>query len=360
MPLEMFRENNSAPLDRIKTIIGVAAGKGGVGKSTVAATLARASEKRGIKTGLLDADIYGPSIRRLIPEEQMPMRKGEIIIPARSGAIQTLSMAYFRQDENAAVVRAPIANGIIKQFLHQVDWGDLDILIIDFPPGTGDIQLTLAQEAKLSGAVMVTTPQQLATLDVQKAIHMFAQVGVPVLGVIENMSYYQQGENKVRLFGEGGGQKLADESGVPFLGEIPIHPAISQCGDRGVSLFEEKIDDIHHAFERCLTQILESVSPSEGGIGYGFHQVDPHTFALKSPEGESKVFRLSQLQKKCPCAGCLDEETGMPLIDPDRVDNEVKATRVDRVGHYGLKIHFTSGCSNGIYTFDALLAGHYD
>ncbi|HRD55596.1 MAG TPA: Mrp/NBP35 family ATP-binding protein [Parachlamydiaceae bacterium] len=239
MPLPLFQQKK--PLSTIKSIVAIAAGKGGVGKSTVTVNLALALKKMGRSVGILDTDIYGPSIRMMLPEDLCPKQKGETIIPAMCRGIPMISMAYFRPENEAAVVRAPIATGIIKQFLKNVVWGELDYLLIDFPPGTGDIQLTLAQEAKLSSALLVTTPQNVAVLDVRKAMHMFGQVNIPILGVVENMSYFLGKENeKVPIFGQGGGAALAQESGVPFLGQIPLDPNICAFGDLGKSLFEEE------------------------------------------------------------------------------------------------------------------------
>lgn len=235
MPLPMYPKTEKDKLSDIRYIIGVAAGKGGVGKSSVAVNLAHALSRLGQKVGVLDADVYGPSLRRMLPEDQMPGQKGEIIIPALSQGIRTISMAYFRKDNEAAVVRAPIANGIITQFLRQIAWGPLDFLLIDFPPGTGDVQLTLCQQGNLTGAIMVTTPQEVALLDVRKAINMFKQVQVPILGIVENMSYYplEERNEKVFIFGQGGGERLASECDIPFLGGIPLDPEICRSGDQG-------------------------------------------------------------------------------------------------------------------------------
>lgn len=239
MPLPMYDKNRLPEPSMIRNILAVAAGKGGVGKSTVAVNLAFALQAQGCRVGIMDTDIYGPSLRRMLPEERMPIQQGNKIIPALCSGMPMISMAYFRRDNEAAVVRAPIANGIIMQFISQVDWGELDYLIIDFPPGTGDIQLTLSQKANITGAVMVTTPQDVAVMDVRKAMHMFEQVNIPIVGIVENMSFYVDNETgkKVHIFGQGGGRRLAEESEVPFLGEIPLSPELCQSGEEGLSIF---------------------------------------------------------------------------------------------------------------------------
>lgn len=242
MPLKMFQpNNNSTPVPAIKNVIAIAAGKGGVGKSTVTVNLALALKRSGYTVGIMDTDIYGPSIRKMLPEETLPGQAGEVVVPAICQGIKMISMAYFRKEHEAAAIRAPIANGIVIQFIKKVQWGELDFLLIDFPPGTGDIQLTLAQQAHLNGAVLVTTPQEVALLDVRKAANLFNQVKVPIIGVVENMSYYQENgdSERIYLFGRGGGGRLAREIRVPLLGSIPVDSAISRCGDAGKSLFLE-------------------------------------------------------------------------------------------------------------------------
>lgn len=237
MPLNMFQEQKASGLTGVKNIVGVAAGKGGVGKSTVAVTLALALRRQGFTVGVMDTDIYGPSVRKMLPEDRLPSQKGSLFTPALCSGIRMISMAYFRKEHEAAVIRAPIANGLIMQFINQVDWGNLDYLILDFPPGTGDVQLTLSQQALLTGMLIVTTPQEIALLDVRKAINMFEQVKVPVIGIIENMSYYlhEASQEKLYLFGKGGGERLARELGIPFLGCIPIDAELCRCGDVGTS-----------------------------------------------------------------------------------------------------------------------------
>ena len=240
MPLPMYgtAKEKTAP-SLIGCTIAVASGKGGVGKSTVAVNLALALKKQGLRVGVMDTDIYGPSIRKMLPEDRMPGQKGQRLTPALSKGICLMSMAYFKQENEAAIIRAPIANGVISQFVHQVDWGDLDYLIIDFPPGTGDIQLTLCQQANITCALMVTTPQEVALMDVKKSMNLFDQVNIPVLGMTENMSGLKIGDVEVFPFGKGGGERLARETGVPFLGSVPVDPMICQKADRGESIFDE-------------------------------------------------------------------------------------------------------------------------
>lgn len=220
--------------------IAIAAGKGGVGKSLVTVNLARALMRQGWKVGILDADLYGPSVRKMLHEDEVPSRQGERLMPAICEGIAVLSLAYFRAAGDAVAVRAPIANAMIQQLL-QADWGALDCLLVDLPPGTGDIALTLTQKCSLTGAVMVTTPQELALLDVRRAANLFFQVNVPLLGVVENMSYYRQTSGEeVALFGSGGGQTLATEWQVPLLGSIPLDPEFSRCADTGGDPFSSQ------------------------------------------------------------------------------------------------------------------------
>lgn len=241
MPLKIY-ETTHGPFPQINHVIAIAAGKGGVGKSTVTVNLALALKLLGFSVGILDADIYGPSIRKMLPEDKMPVQKGQTIVPAQCQGIQMISMAYFRKEQEASAVRAPIANGLIMQFIKSVQWGQLDYLLLDFPPGTGDIQLTLSQQANVTGAVMVTTPQEVAVLDVKKAMNMFSHVKIPIIGIVENMSYFANPSTGERayIFGKGGGDRLAKASGLPLLGEIPVDPSISHCGDKGLSLFSEE------------------------------------------------------------------------------------------------------------------------
>ncbi|MEN8224847.1 MAG: P-loop NTPase [Bacteroidota bacterium] len=233
----------SNPLEKIKYIIAVASGKGGVGKSTVSANLAIALAKQGFRTGILDADIYGPSIPLMFDVvDAKPMVKNENgqqwIIPVEKYGVKVLSIGFFVDPSQALIWRGPMASNSLKQLLNETDWGTLDFLVIDLPPGTGDIQLTLAQDFKIDGIAVVTTPQEVALADARKALSMFNtdNIRIPVLGLVENMSYFTPAElpdNKYYIFGREGGKKLAEKSGVPLLGEIPLVQSICDSGDKG-------------------------------------------------------------------------------------------------------------------------------
>ena len=218
-------------------LIAVASGKGGVGKSTTAVNLALALDRAGAKTGILDADIYGPSQGMMlgVPDGRRPeIRDQRLFVPLRAHGIEAMSMSMLTDERTPMVWRGPMASGALRQLLEQTDWGGLDYLVVDMPPGTGDIQLTLSQQAAVSGAVIVTTPQDIALLDARKGIEMFRKVDIPILGIVENMSWFECGNGEVHhLFGEGGGARVAEEYGVELLGEFPLDPRIRESTDAG-------------------------------------------------------------------------------------------------------------------------------
>ncbi len=226
-------------LPGVKNTIAVASGKGGVGKSTVAVNIAVALAKDGAKVGLIDADVYGPSIPLMLGVNGRPKMIGKSdnykIIPLENFGVKLMSIGFLVEDNTPVIWRGPMASGAVKQFMSDVEWDELDYLIFDLPPGTGDIQLTLVQLIPLTGAVIVTTPQDVALIDARKGLKMFERVNVTVLGIIENMSYFIAPDtgNRYEIFGYGGGQKAAHELNVPFLGEIPINPQIREGGDVG-------------------------------------------------------------------------------------------------------------------------------
>jgi len=228
-------EATRSALGKVKNIIAVASGKGGVGKSTTAVNLAYALQQFGSKVGLMDADVYGPSIPQMTKAGKPTAMSGKLVVPPEVNGVKVVSVAMFGSADKASILRGPMAAQVVKQFLTQVDWGELDYLIIDYPPGTGDIQLTISQVAPLSGAVVVTTPQEVALIDVRKAISMFETLKVPVLGIVENMSYFvcDGCEKKHHIFRQGGAQKVSRETGLPLLGEIPLDPRVAEMADEG-------------------------------------------------------------------------------------------------------------------------------
>ncbi len=230
------RPTNQNVLPGVKNIIAVASGKGGVGKSTVSVNLALALRDSGAEVGLMDADIYGPSIPLMLnvggQPQVTPDRK---IVPKEALGLRVMSIGFLAGEDAPVIWRGPMVHGIIQQFLSEVDWGELDYLVLDLPPGTGDAALTICQGAPLSGAVIVTTPQEVALIDARKGLKMFQRVNVPVLGIVENMSWLTcpKCEERHPLFGEGGGGRAAQELGVELLGQIPIQPDVVQAGDQG-------------------------------------------------------------------------------------------------------------------------------
>ncbi len=233
-------------LPNVKYTIAVASGKGGVGKSTVSVNLALALAKLGYKVGLLDADIYGPSIPLMMGITGKPKvfqdEKSQKMLPLSNYGIKLMSIGFLIDDDNPVIWRGPMASGALKQFMSDVDWGELDYLIYDLPPGTGDIQLTLVQTIPLSGAVIVTTPQEVSLIDAQKGLKMFEKVNVKVYGIVENMSYFIAPDtgNRYDIFGTGGGKNLAKELNTNFLGGIPIDPRIREGGDAGKPIVHNK------------------------------------------------------------------------------------------------------------------------
>jgi ATP-binding protein involved in chromosome partitioning len=229
------------PLPTVRNVILVMSGKGGVGKSTTATNLALALKRAGYRVGLLDADIYGPSIPTMLGVSGRPVSTdGKSIEPLERFGVRLMSIGFLLEDPRQAVIwRGPMLHGALQQFLKDVHWGELDFLVLDLPPGTGDVTLTLSQRVGVTGAVVVTTPQTVATDDVFKSVSMCEKVNIPILGVVENMSYFIDTAGvKHELFGKGGGQSIADFAKAPLLGQIPIDQRVRECGDKGIPLVQ--------------------------------------------------------------------------------------------------------------------------
>ncbi|MGE0143062.1 MAG: P-loop NTPase [Planctomycetota bacterium] len=251
------------PIPGTKRVIAVSSGKGGVGKSTVCVNLAAAMKLGGAHVGILDGDIYGPNIPLMLGVSGKPEGSADKLFPFVAHGMQMMSMGLLVPEDQPMIWRGPMLNKAVQQFMFQVDWHDLDWLFVDLPPGTGDVQLTLTQNTEIDGAVIVTTPQDVAVLDVKKAIRMFEKIDVPVLGVVENMSWFQPPGHAERyaLFGSGGGERVAREFGVPLLGQIPIGMGVREGGDRGAPItLTEPDGEISRAFRDAAERLKQRLS----------------------------------------------------------------------------------------------------
>ena len=271
-PTPQHPTSNVTPLPGVQNIIAVASGKGGVGKSTVATNLAVALSMVGLRTGLLDSDIYGPSIPLMMGVHDKPQVSGtNRILPFFNHGVKMQSLGFFLGENAPVIWRGPMVMKAVQQLLQDTDWGDLDVLVIDLPPGTGDVQLTLAQTVPLTGAILVTTPQDLALLDVTKGAEMFKQVGAPLLGIVENMSFFTCPDcgKETEIFRHGGGQKESERLGIPLLGRVPLDPEICAAGDTGVPVAigqpDTKAGVEFHKIAATVVEIL-SQSPRRAAV----------------------------------------------------------------------------------------------
>jgi ATP-binding protein involved in chromosome partitioning len=247
--------SKQAEIPGVAAVLAVASGKGGVGKSTTALNLALALRDLGLRVGLLDADIYGPSVPRLTGIREKPqLNDDRKMIPLQRFGLSIMSIGFLVEEETAMIWRGPMVMSAITQMLREVAWGTLDVLVVDMPPGTGDAQLTLAQNVPLKGAIIVSTPQDLSLIDARRGLAMFTKVNVPVLGIIENMSYFQCPHcgTQSDIFGHGGARHEAERLGVPFLGEIPLHISIRTSSDSGRPAVESEPDGPHAAIYRAI------------------------------------------------------------------------------------------------------------
>ncbi len=351
-------------IERIKYIIAIASGKGGVGKSTIATNLAVALQKAGNKVGLLDADIYGPSQPGMLGSRgERPDTSGGYLKPINKFGVSFISMGLLLDKKSPVIWRAPMAMKMIHQFLGQVAWGQLDFLLIDLPPGTGDVQLTLAQQAQLSGAVIVTTPQEVALGVARKGLRMFQQVNVPILGVIENMSAFicSHCNEETAIFDTGGGKKLADEYDVPLLGSLPLDPAIMKSSDSGTPIVAEAEGNDSpsaKAFTKLAEVLHKRVEEVESKISanepLSIKTDSENNLIMTWPDGHQSKHSGYYLRLNCACAQCVDEDSGRKLIDSKKVPLDIKATSVSPVGRYGLAVAFSDGHNTGIFAFNRL------
>lgn len=334
-------------LKNVGAVIAVSSCKGGVGKSTVAAHLARAIQREGHKVGLLDVDIYGPSLPTLFKTNNPDVyMKNNLLEPVLCDGLKTMSLGYVMGDR-PAVMRGPMVSNYTSQILQQTDWGDLDYLIIDMPPGTGDIQLTLVQQAALDGAVIVTTPQALSLVDVSRGILMFESVKVPVLGVVENMAYFlcDNCEKKHFIFGSSSAT-LKARFGLETLAQLPLMPGVSDTSTKesgaGIAAFQEMAEKLHREVGK---RRLESGAHPEAVAENG---------ELVVRMGDGKEIRVpnKKLRISCQCAVCVNEFTGQPLLNPDTVPEDITIESLAPLGNYAIGIVWSDGHSSGIFPWE--------
>lgn len=343
-------QNKGNGLTKVKNIIAVSSCKGGVGKSTVSAHLANDLANRGYKVGLLDADLFGPSVPTLfnVHQPDILQNKDKNIIPYEcDNGLKLLSFGFLMAS-GPAIMRGPLVAGYTQQVLTQTEWGELDYLVIDMPPGTGDIQLTITQLIQITGAVIVTTRQSLSLVDVEKGIEMFEKVKVPMLGVVENLSYFicDNCDEKHYIFGDGGESKIKERYGLDTLAEIPMSKSLTQ-----------RIDEISKNSDmiNMTDQVIRALGMHSGAEleRPEIYNDDKH-IKLTWKSGENISLPNFRMRTACPCASCIDEYTGEKILDDSTISKDIKAESVEPLGNYALKITWSDGHSSGIYTYDLL------
>ena len=379
-------------LPGIRHVIAVGSGKGGVGKSTVSVNLALALLQLGGRIGLVDADVLGPSIPGMLglPTGQPPaMTPDGKIVPADRHGLKVISMGMFTGDDNPAILRGPMVSKYLQAFIGTVQWGQLDFLILDLPPGTGDTQLTLAQSFPLSGALIVTTPQDVSLKIARRGLRMFETVHVPILGIIENMSTFTCPHcgKDTDVFRRGGGERMSRELGVPFLGAIPLDADIVTSGDEGRPIIVDKPNSVAaQAYRAIATELADrlqglpatalsafkwtwetgdgvpawvesAVRPSGSRTtAIGFRRRDPRTLSVLWENGHREDFDVRDLRLACPCAACVEEMSGRALLDPASVRPDVGPRVISSIGNYAITITWNDGHSTGIYSFEHMRA----
>jgi ATP-binding protein involved in chromosome partitioning len=338
----------------MKNIIPIASGKGGVGKSTVSANLALALSQSGLKVGLMDADVYGPSVPTILGIKEKPTQKENRIIPVERLGIKVISMGFFIAANEAVIWRGPMLHKMVNDFLKVVDWGDIDTLVVDLPPGTGDIQLSLCQTIPVTGAVIISTPQEVAWNVAQKAIVMFDKLNAPVLGIIENMSVFTCSEcgHNEEIFGHGGARRAAEILGIPFLGEIPLVTQLRESSDKGLPIVCENpkgaVSQAFFELERLKRSADAKVIPKKIG------PPNQSELLIEWSDGSLGVYSAKKLRLACPCAGCVDEITGEKILRAESVPGDVRPTSINPVGRYALQIQWSDGHNTGLYSFELI------
>ena len=343
----------------IKHMIAVASGKGGVGKSTTAVNLALGLKAIGLEAGILDADIYGPSQPRLLGLSGRPqVGKGNALRPMQGHGLKAMSMGFMVDEGTPIIWRGPMVVSALTQMLRDVDWGDLDVLVIDMPPGTGDVQLTMAQQVPLSGAIIVSTPQDLALIDARKGLNMFRRVDVPVLGIIENMSYFvcpRCGERS-HIFGHGGAEAEAQKLAIPFLGGVPLHMDIRATSDEGRPIVASSPDSVHAQIFRAIAAKAwgELESAAAARLSPPKLAVAPDRSEVEVSFAGAKPFKLSaeMLRVMSPSAEVQGHSPQQRVTVAKK--RNVKIKDLTPVGNYAVRIAFDDGHDTGLYTWSYL------
>lgn len=385
------RSGGIEKLPGIRQIIAVGSAKGGVGKSTVSVNLALALIRAGARVGLVDADIHGPSIPGMLgvaAGEKPTLATDGRMMPIERHGLKLMSMGLFSGHDNPVVMRGPMVGKYLSMFIAGVQWGPLDYLMLDLPPGTGDTQLTLAQSFPLSGAVIVTTPQDVSLNIARRGARMFEQLHVPILGIIENMrSFTCPGCGETTdIFRRGGGERLGLELGVPFLGALPLDADVVTCGDEGRPIVADRPDSVSAGIYATIADALidqlrtnatalqpfrwnwtddgtapqwlaDAVRP-EGArtTPVGVRRRDARTLSILWEDGHADDFDVRELRLACRCAQCVDEMSGRQTLDPKSVPADVSPTEIRSVGSYALGFKWSDGHGSGIHSFAALRA----
>jgi Mrp family chromosome partitioning ATPase/DUF971 family protein len=357
-------ENQSLGLQQVGDIIAVSSCKGGVGKSTIAVNLAHTLAAMGSKVGLFDADIYGPSLPTLVRVEDTTVyQQDELIVPLEHHGIKMMSFGYIPKNpgSEAAIMRGPMVTQVINQLLTGTQWGALDYLVLDMPPGTGDIQLTLTQLVPIAAAVIVTTPQQLSFIDVTKGIQMFDKVKVPTVAVVENMSYFQPtpGGEIYYLFGRGARKQLVELYGFRNSFEIPIVPELAKCCDAGTPLVSEEPDGaVADVFRELAGAVVREISTMRhAGVPKPAVSYSPgRGIVLTLPDGTEHELDPVEVRLNCRGAHSVDEFSGERLISRDDVPLDIYPMRIAAMGNYAVTIQWSHDHPASIYPYDQLMA----
>src|SRR5450631_2522733 len=377
-------------LPGIRHIVAIGSGKGGVGKSTVSVNLALVLQRLGGRIGLVDADVLGPSIPGMlgIPTGRRPAATPDgKVIPAERHGVKIMSMGMFTDEDTPAVLRGPMVGKYLRMLIGGVQWGHLDYLILDLPPGTGDTQLTLAQSLTLSGTVIVTTPQDVSLKIARRGLRMFEKVHVPILGIVENMSTFTCPHcgKSTDIFRRGGGERMSRQLGVPFLGAIPLDADVVRAGDEdhriviatpnavGAQAYAAIAAALAEQLGAAPSIVLKSFAwrwdSNEGApswlegvvrpsgsrtMAIGFRQRDARTLSVLWEDGHRDDFDVRDLRLACHCALCIEEMSGRKLLDPKTVRPDVSPQTISSIGNYAIGIDWNDGHNSGIYSFNLL------